>query len=108
MDDQLKGSEFKGFEISLAAIQMKFKMYFFIFCGLFLIHMALLFISVGVSFSNYERNNLSAYTKAKALSYLRLTSDIKLTYQIDGNEYILTAKGMYNVFNLPAIAMHLL
>jgi type IV conjugative transfer system coupling protein TraD len=103
MGGQLKGSEFKGFEISLSAIQMKFKMYFFIFSCLFLVHMALLFISIGLVFSSYERTNLSAYTKAKALSYLRLTSNMELTYEIDGKTFLVTAKGMHDIFNQPAI-----
>ena len=103
MDQQLKGSEFKGFEISLAAMLMKFKMYFYLFSCLFLAHLMILFISVSVFFSSYERNNLNTYLKAKTLSYLRLTSDIDLTYKIGEKEYVLPAKGIYEVFNKPDI-----
>ncbi|RJQ14437.1 hypothetical protein C4553_01115 [Candidatus Parcubacteria bacterium] len=103
MDQQLNGAEFKGFEISLSVFQMKFKMYFFIFSCLFLVHAALLFVSVNVLFSSYERNNLNVYLKAKPLSYLRLTSDINLTYKINEKEYVIPAKRMYDIFNGPDI-----
>ena len=70
---------------------------------LFLMHIALFFIYINISFSSNERHGLSVYFQAKILSHYEFTSNIKVKKNINGNEFVLGAKYMRDALNDPFI-----
>ena len=91
----------KDFGILSAATQETIKKYSLVVFCLFLIHVALFSVYINRYFSENERHTVRVYIQANMLSFSELTSGIKLAYNINGKENIVSAKIIYEMFSNP-------
>jgi hypothetical protein len=77
--------------------------YLLILSCLFLMHIILFNVYMNRALSSNEFNRLSAYVRSKILSHYELTSGIKLTYRINGEDYKARAKNIYEIINIPLL-----